>query len=305
MRYKVKVYGHGAAVLGNKVYVVGGYHYTVDEHPVCVHNLASHSWRAWDAEASIPRGTTSACFGYQDKVYLYIFSLRELAYRFFALDVLLEEVREIILSGKADDGIGATGVWVESKGEVVLCGGRDQGSFTEISVFNLLSRKLRKPCIKGQKPVARYHAACCTDDQNLVYVCGGKVRHEVRHLDLHILSYNGRTSVMRWSSPKVNLSSRPRTRYLFSISLFGSRLLAYGGFPDHSCGKSMLVFSMKDGTWHSVSEEQDNKKYHLQAPSQWGTQEHAAVELNNRLLIFGGFGRRFNICRAMMISPLE
>lgn len=277
-----KIYGVGAALVGHRCFVLGGFHRRHDK--LYIYDIKNNRWSFSEIRNNLlVYGQVKVVFTVADTLYAFVWShdIPERCHK-LSMDVLeLKEWQILTNSGDAPTiSSGFSGCFVEPRGEAIItCPLSDENS-TTVLAYRIEEKRWYSPKVKGESPrLQRDHATCTT--RLKVFALGGRV---VNYLSLYVLDVSSVPYI--WSKP-VGLDYTPKSRFCFEVACTVNRIFVYGGFGGES---AFDVFSLREHRWlPRVPFDTDHPT---------GTSSNAMVQTAEKLMVFGGFFLTIN-------TPLE
>ena len=294
------IYGHGAALIGHRVFTFGGYHHVRAEEELYVLDVTKMQWSARTAYgARSVFGRVKFAFVYTDMIYAFTLAPNNSTV-FAALDVVcceswtpIEVCKEFPLK---DAGI--VGTFYETKNEAVFFG------VAGLFIYNLERQRWQKPDTKGQMPSLGTNQACCASPTSVFF----SQKTQRGPMAVHEL----RMDTLSWSTIQSINGYFPCSRSFLTLSYIKGRIYAFGGYYGSD---QVDVYAVREERWRAIrSSDQEfhgerrdrSESFEITGSGfQQGTRMHAAVHNNDKLFILGGFGVHFKMYRPLVIFPGE
>lgn len=282
-------YGIGAVLVGHKCFIFGGYKHLGVRVPakfVYIYNIVDNLWTCVRPENfNISFGRVKMASVVDDNLVAYTWHERDARYNFSKLNLVdLDTWRLVEGKNSPNIGNGTSGCYIESRKEVILFGGVNKS--TTLHVYSVERKSWYKVDPQGKPPFPRCNHASCSRG-NRMFVVGGTVFGPISPLDIHIVTMRGRN--FSWSSPKVS-GYIPPSRYLFNVSCSSDRIFVYGGYGG---ARLFDFYSISENKWYTGKANTNvppEHRFYFKTDWPQGTEEHAVVQNESSILIFGGFG---------------
>ena len=285
-------HGMCAAVVGHKVFCLGGMELGTHRHEMKVHVVDSAHEFAWSTlqpqgKRPGPRRNHS-CWLHEDKIYIYggdvILNGLSTSYSdLWCYDAPLNAFAEVKPLGE-ELGLRSfmSAGYIEAMEICVIYGGL--GTRQEAGRPRCLDMRTLTcyvPKFVGKGPRGRERHGTCVVGKTIYMVGGFNLENDGKLL---VMLHCEKRKVLRWSEPKVTqLSQSIPIRYNCTLTALGKRLFYLGGCNSET-DETCYYFSIESRRWVKVRQAGDVPNTH----------SHLSVCANGTIFCYGGFMRDGN-----------
>ncbi|KAG6557028.1 hypothetical protein Mapa_000953 [Marchantia paleacea] len=302
-------YQHSAAVVGNKVFVIGGNHNGRYLNDVQVLDLSTMKWskveqKAMSSSPPANQATFPPCAGHSlvqldGKLLMVAGHSKELSESVTVRSFDTTSLQWSNLESYGQAPVARGGQTVTKVGNnLVMFGGEDSKRrlYNDLNILDLETMTWDAIDAGGTPPSPRSdHAATVHEDRYLFVFGGGS--HSSCFNDLHVLDLES----MEWSKPQQQ-GSVPSARAGHAAVTIGDSWYIIGGGDNKTGISDTLVLNMATLVWHVVATEQGRTPIASEGLSVVST----VLRGEETLISFGGYnGRYSNEVHMFIASPAE
>mmetsp|Transcript_964 Transcript_964/g.2277 ORF Transcript_964/g.2277 Transcript_964/m.2277 type:complete len:657 (+) Transcript_964:756-2726(+) len=252
---------HTATLVGNKIYVFGGYDGRGNHNDVYEFNCIAKRWRKIEVMGEAPKGRNGHTATYaEQKIFIVGGWLGSGPLAASDLHILemgsLMRWHSVQPLGNAPGpcNMHTTDFVPEKRSLFVFRGGDGSQYLNDLHLLNIDTFEWTQPDVFGAKPAARANHSSALVGRKL-YVFGGWDGRQ-RLNDIHILD----TDTLTWSQPQVH-GHPPSPRAGMTFTCVRDKIYLFGGSgPQATCYKDLQVFDPATNTWLLVTEGRGESK---------------------------------------------
>ena len=267
---------HSCDLIGNQLYVFGGWNGKKALNDLCVLNFNTQTWSHRDLTGNGPSSRNNhsiAMVGIKLFIHGGHDGMQWLS-DLYTLDTDTGRWDLPTISG-APPSARACHTLTRVGRKLYMFGGYDGSKcFNDIDILDLDTMTWIRPMIGGSLPKARNaHTMTCVGKR--VYLFGG--HSGSKHLqDLHILD----TLSMNWESPNIGGAPPPGLRG-HTANVISNKIYVFGGYDGRGRSNDLHILNLDERQWDHV---------HMKEGAPPGRQRHTACLVGSqKLYIFGGF----------------
>lgn len=285
---------HSCDLIGNKLYIFGGWNGERALNDLHVLDLETRSWSLRALTGDLPSSRNNHAIAMVG-IKLFIHGGHDgekWLDDMYTLDTDRGEWHRPLVSGSKPSAR-ACHTLTRIGRKLYMFGGYDgEKCFNDVDVLDLDTLSWMQPRVTGAQPKAR-NAHTMTAVRNSLFLFGG--HSGSKHLDdLHILD----TAQMHWSTPNISGSAPPGLRG-HTANMVGNKMVLFGGYDGRGRSNALFLLNLDILKWDSPSSMEG-------VPA--GRQRHTACLVGSKkLYIFGGFDgyQWLNDLHVLDVSKLE